>query len=70
MVALGVWIFTSMSSRSMRSDAESSRTSTTGTSFWTWRTTCSTVFEPRRTTIVMREYSCRSVGPTVRLAML
>ena len=43
--APGVRIFTSMSSRSMRSCGESSRTSTTGTSFCTWRTTCSTGFD-------------------------
>src|SRR5512145_57539 len=63
-------MFTSISSRSTRSLGESSRTSTTGTSFCTWRSTCSTFFERSRTTIVILEYSACSVGPTVRLAML
>src|SRR5574342_813175 len=54
----------------MRSSGRSSRTSTTGMSFCTCRTTCSTGLEVRRTTMVMRENSGFSVGPTVSEAML
>ena len=66
----GADTFMSTSSRSIDSPGRSSETRRTLTSLCICFSICSSGLVSQSTRSVMRETSCRSVGPTARLSML